>query len=186
MPRTNLVTNFCVDPPWPKKKGGLRKARPNQGRCLEYTTMPVSEIFKLLDNQIFTQAATPHNVFLWSIDQFLHVGEAEMLSRGYRMHARLVWDKGNGVAPCFTVRFSHEYLTWFYKPTLPRVADSARGKFTTVIRAKARQHSRKPDEAYKMIASMYPGRNRMDVFSREYRPGWLQYGNEINKFSQEK
>jgi N6-adenosine-specific RNA methylase IME4 len=62
------------------------------------------------------------------------------------------------------------------------VADSARGRFTTVIRARSREHSRKPDEAYDIIAALYPEASRIDVFSREKRPGWDQYGNECNYF----
>ncbi len=33
-----------VDPPWKKKKGGLRKSRPNQTRDLDYKTLPNDEI----------------------------------------------------------------------------------------------------------------------------------------------
>jgi len=62
------------------------------------------------------------------------------------------------------------------------VSSEMRGYFTTVIRANGREHSRKPDEAYKMIEALYPDSVKMDVFSREKRDGWLQFGNEINKF----
>lgn len=30
---------LVIDPPWKKKKGGIRKARPNQDRELDYQTM---------------------------------------------------------------------------------------------------------------------------------------------------
>src|SRR4051812_25378993 len=112
------IQNFMVDPPWPKRKGGRRAVRPQQGRDLNYPTMPVTEIFDLLDQQVLVQGAPIHNIWLWAIDQFLHVAEEEMGRRGYRLHARMIWDKGNGVAPAFTVRYSHEYLLWFYKPSL--------------------------------------------------------------------
>jgi N6-adenosine-specific RNA methylase IME4 len=176
------IVNFVIDPPWPKKKGGKRMVRPNQGRTLDYPTMSVEEIFALLDDKIFPHAAETHNVFLWSIDQFLPVGERAMLDRGYRLHARFVWDKGNGVAPAFTIRYSHEYLNWFYLPKLLPIDVSHRGRFTTIIRAAAREHSRKPNEAYEMIEKMYPGFARMDVFSREKRDGWKQFGNQTEHF----
>lgn len=177
------ISQFVIDPPWPKRKGGLRTVRPNQGRNLDYPTMGVPEIFALLDSEIFTQASTPHNVFLWNIDQFLIKGEQEMTTRGYRRHARFVWDKDNGVAPCFTVRYTHEYLVWYYKPNLLPVTLGMRGKATTIIQEKAREHSRKPDLAYRMIQQFYPDASRMDVFSREPREGWLQWGNECKKFT---
>ncbi|HEX8521745.1 MAG TPA: MT-A70 family methyltransferase [Tepidisphaeraceae bacterium] len=171
-----------IDPPWPKRKGGKRAARPAQGRELDYATMPVEEIFALLDEQVFSFAAPTHNVWLWAIDQFLHQAESAMSERGYRLHARIIWDKGNGVAPAFTLRYSHEYLLWFYKPALVPVARDQRGRFTTVLKAPAREHSRKPDEAYAMVETLYPESSYMDVFSRQPRANWRQFGNQLNHF----
>jgi len=176
------VEHFVVDPPWPKHKGGLRAVRPRQGRDLDYKVMSVGEIFQLLDSEILPMALGSHNVFLWVVDEFLMEAELEMEKRSYRRHARLIWDKGNGVAPCFTVRFSHEYLLWFYKPRLLGVCSEARGRFTTVIRAPSREHSRKPDEAYALLDTLYPGSPKIDVFSREARSGWYQYGDEVTRW----
>lgn len=174
---------LMVDPPWPKRKGGLRTARPNQGRNLGYSTLSVPDIFALLDAEIFPLAAEHHSVFLWCVDQFMHEAESEMEHRGYRRHARFVWDKTNGVAPAFTVRFSHEYLVWFYKPKFAPVATTQRGKYMTVMREKARQHSRKPDMAYAMIDNLYPAAKKIDVFSRESRLGWDQWGDQTSMFA---
>ncbi len=171
-----------VDPPWLKKKGGKRKTRPNQGKELDYPTLPTGEIFQLLDQEVFSQAEEYHTVFLWSIDQFLHESEEEMKKRGYRLHARMVWDKENGVAPAFTVRYSHEYLLWFYKPKMLPIEETMKGKLTTVFREKSRQHSRKPELAYDIITSLYPSQHKMDVFSREKREGWDQFGNQTTHF----
>lgn len=173
---------FLVDPPWPKKKGGLRKARPNQSRALDYETMGVSDIFALLDNSVFSQGHETHTVFLWGVDQFLHEGEGKMLERGYRMHARMIWDKENGVAPAFSIRFAHEYLSWFYKPKFTPVSVESRGKLTTVFREPARQHSRKPDAVYAAVERWFPEHLKMDVFSRQTRPGWIQFGDQQRHF----
>lgn len=37
-----------VDPPWKKKKGGLRKSRPNQTRDLDYKTLSNDEIKNII------------------------------------------------------------------------------------------------------------------------------------------
>lgn len=177
-------TDLMIDPPWPKRKGGRRTARPNQGRDLDYRTMSVPDIFSLLDSEILPQADSgSHNVWLWAIDGFLHEAERGMTERGYRLHARLVWDKGNGVAPAFTVRYSHEYLLWFYRPRLRPVAKGVRGTWRTVLAERARQHSRKPDIAYELVSALYPEGRRIDVFSREKRRGWDQWGDEVDLFS---
>lgn len=180
---TMMIQHFMIDPPWSQKKGGLRKARPNQDRSLEYTTLTVDDIFALLDTQVFTLAAPTHNVFLWGIDKFLHEGEQRMIERGYKRHARLVWDKENGVAPAFTIRYTHEYLSWFYKPTLQKVAPDQRGKLSTVLRERSRSHSRKPNAAYTLVETLYPDQPRMDVFSREARAGWSQFGDQPTHFT---
>lgn len=171
---------LVVDPPWPRKKGGLRSTRPNQGRTLDYPTLSLSVIGDLLDKEILPKAASTHCLFLWGIDKFLLQGEQLLLDRGYKLHARMVWDKTNGIAPAFTIRFSHEYISWFYKPTLLPV--TPRGKHRSVIVEPSRQHSRKPDAFYALIDSLYPGLKKLDVFSREKRKGWSQWGNQPNHF----
>lgn len=75
--------------------------------------METDTIFKLLDDQIFTLANEQHLVFMWTIDQFLLDCKYQMEKRGYKRHARLIWNKLNGVAPAFSIRYAHEYLIWY-------------------------------------------------------------------------
>jgi N6-adenosine-specific RNA methylase IME4 len=161
----------------------LRKVTPNQTRELDYATMSIDDIFVLLDRDIFSLASVNHTIFMWAIDQFLHETEHNMKQRGYRLHARIIWDKGNGVAPAFTIRYTHEYLLWFYKAKMTPVTREMRGKLGTVITGKQREHSRKPEEAYTYVSALFPNAKKMDVFSREPREDWLQWGNECNKFA---
>ena len=174
---------FVIDPPWPQRKGGRRKVRPKQGRDLPYQTLTIEQIFALLDDKIFSHANNPHVVFLWCIDKFLLQAEQEMFKRNYKLHTRHIWDKGNGIAPAFTVRYSHEYLLWFYKPKLLPISKEARGKFTTVFHEPAREHSRKPDIAYQIIHELYPTKTKIDVFSREKRPHYDQFGDQCDYFN---
>lgn len=168
------------DPPWPQTKGNLRKSRPNQGKDLDYETLPFGECFYLQD-LFFDKASEQHNVFMWAIDKFLFETEMEMAKRGYRLHARIVWDKGNGIAPAFTVRYSHEYLLWFYKPghmLMPR--KECRGKYTTVLREPSTYHSHKPICAYEMLEDMFPNAEKIELFARNRRHGWISWGDEID------
>lgn len=171
------------DPPWPQKKGNLRKARPNQLKSLDYETMPVKECFMVQD-AFLKMADERHNVFLWAIDKFLHEIEAGMESRGYKLHARMIWDKGNGCAPAYTVRFSHEYLLWFYKPgRMLKPRKECWGKYSTIIRENSTYHSHKPLCVYEMIEDMFPDANKIELFARNIRPGWTAWGKEVSIIS---
>jgi N6-adenosine-specific RNA methylase IME4 len=52
----------------------------------------------------------------------------------------------------------------------------------SVIDGIVREHSRKPDEAYAEAEKLMPHAWRMDLFSRQRRPGWDNWGNEADKF----
>lgn len=46
-----------------------------------------------------------------------------------------------------------------------------------------REHSRKPEQGYVEAAKMAGPYPKADIFSREQRPGWDCFGNEVTKFS---
>ena len=175
------VRVFVIDPAWRQQKGGLRKSRGNQGRKLDYVTMEVPEIFGLLDREIFLLAENDHCVFMWTIDKYLPQTEEIMSLLGYKLHARLTWDKGNGPAPAYTVRFAHEYLLWFYKKGNIILPDKdKRGAFSTVLRENSkRHHSQKPECAYQMLETFFPQAKKLELFARAERDGWDQWGNEL-------
>lgn len=102
-----------------------------------------------------------------------------MKNLGYALHARFIWDKENGVAPAFTVRFSHEYLLWGYKSPMLKIDKKVRGKYTTVIRERSTKHSKKPEKAYELIEALYPNASRMELFARQKRLGWDSWGDEL-------
>ncbi|MEA5128312.1 MAG: MT-A70 family methyltransferase [Proteiniphilum sp.] len=165
-----------ADPPWKQRKGGLRKSRPGQKRKLDYKTLSIEQIKNILGNY------DSKILFVWAIDKFLFDAEKIVKELGFRLHARIIWDKMNGVAPAFTVRFSHEYLLWFYKSPMCPIAEEYRGKFTTVIREKPTVHSKKPVSAYYLIECLYPNLSKIELFARNKREGWDSWGNETNKF----
>lgn len=94
---------------------------------------------------------------------------------------RLIWDKGNGPAPAYTVRFAHEYLLWFYKKGNIILPDKdKRGAFSTVLRENSkRHHSQKPECAYQMLETFFPQAKKLELFARTERDGWDQWGNEL-------
>lgn len=53
---------------------------------------------------------------------------------------------------------------------------------TITIEALAREHSRKPDEAFRAAEALMPGVQRLELFSRQRRAGWTVWGNEVDKY----
>ena len=172
----NQYNIVYADPPWKQTKGGLRKTRPNQGKTLDYPTMNLEDIQKTLS--LYPNAKI---LFLWTIDKFLFEAQNIGETLGYKLHARIVWDKENGVCPAFTLRFSHEYLLWMYKTPMLPIDTKTRGKFTDVIREKSSRHSKKPISAYELIEALYPNETKIELFARNEREGWDCWGNEILK-----
>jgi len=174
------------DPPWPQNKGNTRKCRPNQGKNLDYNTLSIDEIFKI-QQPFFNNTSERHNIFIWTIDKFLHETEQEMTKLGYALHARFIWDKKNGIAPAFTVRFSHEYLLWFYrKGKMLMPCEEMRGKYVTVFAEPSQKHSKKPTCAYEMIENMFPDTKKIELFARNRRNDWDCWGNEVENKLEEK
>lgn len=168
-----------TDPPWQQKKGGKRNCRPNQGKELDYNTCTMSEI-KEIHRQASKLCQEKHNIFMWTIDKYLHNTEQMMAELGYSLHARIIWDKTNGVAPAFTARYSHEYLLWFYrKGNMLKPCPAMRGKYTTVLREPATKHSKKPVCAYVMLNDMFPNAKKLELFARQEVDGWDCWGNEV-------
>lgn len=178
---SNKYGIIYTDPPWNQQKGGIRKCRPNQNKALDYPTLCIEEIKKI--HQVAAGISEEnHNIFMWAIDKYLIDAEKMMNELGYSLHARMIWDKENGVAPAFTVRYSHEYLLWFYKKGhIIKPCEEMRGKYTTVIREKAIKHSKKPEAAYLMLEAMFPAAHKIELFARNERQGWDCWGNEVGE-----
>ena len=52
---------------------------------------------------------------------------------------------------------------------------------TTLLQGPLREHSRKPDQFFTMVDALCPG-TKLEMFSREARPGWQIWGAETEKF----
>ncbi len=170
-----------TDPPWIQGRGNKKKARPNSsGMSVPYQTMDIKEIADIHKYVAENLMNENHNVFMWTIEKYLPETEAFMKELGYQLHIRMIWDKGNGPSPAYTLRFSHEYLLWFYKKghILMPVKDK-RGFYSTVMRENSRKHSQKPECAYEMLESMFPSAEKLELFARQHHPGWDAWGNEL-------
>jgi hypothetical protein len=179
---------IMCDPPWPVEghvHSSTRMRRLGEQWRRDktpYTTLPWSALWSLIDTAILSQAAPEHALFLWTLEQFLTDTEAELMARGYVRAHRIIWDKVGGVLTPTLFR-SHKYLLWYCWPRLLPIAPGTRGRNKSVICEGARQHSRKPSAAYALVEALYPDARKLDAFSREYRPGWSAFGDQVDHFT---
>lgn len=177
----NKYDLIYTDPPWEIKKSGKTKLRPNSsGGNLDYPTLNLQEIINIHSYVFNNLVNEKHNVFMWTIDKYLFKTEGFMRKLGYQLHTRIIWHKLTGHAPAYTVRFTNEYLLWFYKKGNIILPDKkVRGKYKNFIKEKSKKHSQKPEQAYLMLEDMFKNANKIELFARNIRSGWDCWGNEI-------
>ena len=172
-----------ADPPWKQSKGGKKSVRPSSsGMPLEYPVISLQLIMAhLIDARDI--AEENHCLFLWAIDKYLWEAERIAIEIGYKLHARMIWNKVTGIPASFDVRFGHEYLLWFYRGKLLPVAKEERGKIHSVFTEQVKRHSQKPEIAYQIIERWYPDIPKIELYARQKRQTltevWDAWGNEV-------
>jgi len=169
-----------ADPPWKQAKGGKKKVRPiSSGEPLAYATMPLERIENIIE-KARNLCDDDHVLFLWTIDKYLFEAEHMANRLGYKLHARMIWNKVTGIPAAFTIRYGQEYLIYCYHGKLLPVAKEQRGKWHSVFTEQVKRHSQKPEIAYQIIESLYPDTNKLELFARAKRTGWDVWGNEVD------
>ena len=88
----------------------------------------------------------------------------------------MTWVKNVGFTP-YSFMYSTEHILFGRIGFLELLKKGKRLDFS----AKVREHSRKPDEFYNLVREVSP-EPRIDIFSREKREGFDQYGDQSDKF----
>lgn len=170
---------IVADPPWKQAKGGKKSVRENSsGRPLDY---PVCSLEEIKEHLKVADALTSDNavLFLWTIDKYLFEAEEMAKELGYKLHARMIWNKVTGIPAAFTVRYGHEYLLYMYKGKLVPVATEERGKIHTVFTEQVKRHSQKPEISFEIINRLYPELKKLEMYARLEREGYDCWGNEV-------
>lgn len=162
---------IVIDPPWQMQKIE-RDERPNQVE-FDYPTMNEDQLkaFALPD-----MAADDCHLYLWTTQKHLPLALRLADHWGFKYQCLMTWVKNVGFTP-FSWMYSTEHVLFCTKGSLPLLQKGRRLDFG----GKVREHSRKPDEFYDLVKEVSPG-PRIDVFSREKRDGFDQYGNEVEKY----
>lgn len=170
---------ILADPPWKQAKSGKKKVRPiSSGTELDYPVCSLDEIKEHL-RQAVSLTSENSILFLWTIDKYLFEAQQIAEELGYKLHARMIWNKVTGIPAAFTVRYGHEYLLYMYKGKLTPVATEERGKIHTVFTEKAQRHSQKPEISYEIINRLYPKSKKLELYARQEHEGYDVWGNEV-------
>jgi len=169
---------ILADPPW-HFQNSTGKVAPEHRRLYRYPTMDFEEIAALPINRL---ALPKSHLYLWSPNALLSEALGVMRAWGFTYKTNLVWYKirkdggpdGRGVG--FYFRNVTEVLLFGVRGGL-RTRRSGR-KQVNILVSRKREHSRKPDEAYELIARCSP-RPYLELFARHPREGWTQWGNEV-------
>jgi N6-adenosine-specific RNA methylase IME4 len=168
---------IVADPPWDFEN--YSEAGTKKGADPHYDVMPLVDIKALPVGHL----GHAHSiVLLWSIAPMLLEALDTLTAWGAKYLSQIVWRKVTRhgrvrVGTGYRVRSGHELV----------LLASFGGRqhhaaFSSIFDGLAREHSRKPDEFYKIIADKTPGQNRCDLFSRQTRRGFDGWGNEAGKF----
>jgi N6-adenosine-specific RNA methylase IME4 len=171
----------CVyaDPPW-RFTNRTGKVAPEHRRLDRYDTMSADQIAALPVADVVSANA---HLYLWVPNALLPEGLAVMQGWGFRYVSNLVWAKrrkdggpdGRGVG--FYFRNVTELILFGTRGNLRTLPPGRRQ--VNLLAGRKREHSRKPDGLYEIIEACSPG-PYLELFARHCRPGWTQWGNEID------
>jgi N6-adenosine-specific RNA methylase IME4 len=178
--RQRFRTIYC-DPPW-RFQNRTGKVAPEHKRLNRYATMTLDDIISLPVGEIADETA---HLYLWVPNALLPEGLQVMASWGFQYKTNLIWEKvrldgkpdGRGVG--FYFRNVTEILLFGVKGSNARTLQPGRSQ-VNLIRARKREHSRKPDEFVSLIEACSPG-PYIELFARGRREGWTMWGNQAGE-----
>ncbi len=169
-----------ADPPWQfTNKTG--KVAPEHRRLSRYATLSLDDILSLPVAQVTREKA---HLYLWCPNALLPEGLAVMKAWGFTYKSNIVWHKvrkdggpdGRGVG--FYFRNVTELILFGVKGKNARTLAPGRRQ-VNYLATRKREHSRKPDEQYKIIEACSPG-PFLELFARGVREGWTTWGDQAH------
>jgi N6-adenosine-specific RNA methylase IME4 len=185
---------IMIDPPWPVQmrspKGEAKSS------VSKYGSMTFEEIERLPIGKLASRNAV---VWMWATWPLIFYGGDPR--RHFRDHDAAVTPIGK-----LLKAWGSRYVTggaWFKRTVTGKAAFGTGYRFRSacepyfigiwgapfttrkernVVEGLAREHSRKPEEAFALCERWMPGARRVELFSRQSRPGWDTWGYEAGKF----
>jgi len=159
-----------ADPPWSYNNTGSYR----ESVGANYKTMSNVDICNLSD-AIKGITAKDAVLFLWITSPLLPEAFPIAKAWGFTYRASMIWRKNRAPGIGWYVRTYHEILLICTNTNAFHPLE----KLPSIVDAKVRKHSQKPEEFYEIIERMYSG-PKIELFSRDPRIGWTSWGNEVD------
>lgn len=158
-----------ADPPWRYEHTKTDNRRIEN----QYPTMALDDICGLKVGDLATPDAV---LFLWVTNPKL--GEALQVIEAWEFTYRtnMVWVKDR-IGMGYFARQQHELLLIATRGNVP--VPEPKNRVASVLHSPRQEHSKKPEEYYGIIESMYPEYKKIELFSRMEREGWEAWGNQV-------
>ncbi len=157
-----------ADPPW--SYGNTQPDYHTEQRD-HYPVMPLSDICAMPVREWAEDNAV---LFLWVTSPILEESFQVIKAWGFKYKASFVWDKvHHNMGHYNSVR--HEFLLVCVRGSCQ---PDVRKLFDSVQSIERTEHSKKPDEFYGIIETIYTHGDRLEIFARRPRDGWKAYGNQ--------
>jgi N6-adenosine-specific RNA methylase IME4 len=171
-------STILADPPW-QFQNRTGKMAPEHRRLSRYSTMALDEVVSL---PVTTLAQDTAHLYLWVPNALLLEGIKVLEAWGFHYKTNLIWHKvrkdggpdGRGVG--FYFRNVTEMVLFGVRGKNARTLAPGRRQVNFLATQK-REHSRKPDEMYRLIEDCSPG-PYLELFARGTRPGWALWGDQ--------
>lgn len=168
---------IMADPPWTYENWSEKGEGKNAAQ--QYDLMSIDDIKAMPVGHL---AAPDAVLWLWATNPLLDQAFDVIRAWGFQFKTGGHWSKR-------TARGKQAFGTGYIlrcagEPFLiatngnPWTAKNVR----SVIEGPIREHSRKPDEAFAAAERLCGDVRRLEMFSRQERPGWDVFGNEVGKF----
>jgi N6-adenosine-specific RNA methylase IME4 len=165
---------LVADPPWPYPGP---PGDPTRRGVTPYPTMTIEEIIEFGQSHMVPAAAENSTLWLWTTNAFMREAFQVLDAWNFTDKTILTWSKERmGTGTWLRGQTEHCILAIRGHPIV-RLTNQ-----TTWLQGATREHSRKPEQFYRLVESLCLGR-RIEFFAREQRDGWTSIGAEDRKFA---
>jgi len=176
----DTFATVMADPPW-RFTNRTGKIAPEHKRLARYPTMTLEEICSL---PVANHLKPTAHCYLWVPNALLPEGLMVLKAWGFEYKSNIVWHKvrkdggsdGRGVG--FYFRNVTELILFGTRGKNARTLEPGRTQ-VNLLATRKREHSRKPDEQYRVIEACSPG-PYLEIFGRGIRKNWTVWGNQAD------